>query len=153
MPKRKVAKRRNVVARKQKVLTSMSPFGKQYGTGFFGSLWKGVKTVASPLYGLARKTKLVSKLLKNSSNPKAKTAGEILGAIGLGRRRIMYQRRIGSGLTPSGGGKYRGRPRKVGRPTKTRTKKHVNPRTARKKTGSGLRLAGSGKITKKTVFP
>lgn len=63
------------------------------------------------------------------SNKVISRVGNALGAVG-----VPYAGLVGKAAGVVGYGKYRGRPRKVGRPRKAYHKRHVNPRT--KKGGS-----------------
>lgn len=115
------------------------------GDGLFGDIWGGIKKGANASYGFAKKTKIISSVLSQMKDPRAKAAAGVFRAVGLGkkpktRRRGRPCKSRGKGLTTTGGGRKK---KKVGRPKKRAVKR-----------GRGLKISGSGKRgAKKTSFP
>lgn len=83
------------------------------GAGF-KQVMRGLAKLAKPVGRAARKSKIASKFLKNQKDPRLNFAGEVVAALGYGRkttrrkttrRKKRTTRRRGAGLKPAGAGR------------------------------------------------
>ena len=100
--------RRKVTSRQTAMVTRPQMRKLQRGAGIFSNIGRAL----SSAFRFVKRHKLLSKGLSLVPHPYAQGASKVAGAVGMGRRRKTRGRGLklaGSGLTPTGGGKSRGR--------------------------------------------
>jgi len=111
-PRKKVGRPRKFAVARPKRRTTVVRRRRQQGNGFFGSIWKGLKSVAK----FFKRNKIISKVgtALGDDFPIAGQIGKVARNLGYGKRRVKA-RKCGAGLSRAGGGLKRAGAGKTGR--------------------------------------